>query len=220
VSVLRVGRLVRGAFVVAALLSCSSKPASLSPEERSLAARVGFSEAVLLEARRHAVEPIVQLDGLDEDLEARRVDGVSFAVPSDEAERALATLRPSLARQGYFAFRYESHFGHGPDRLAILKTTDQFDALRTMSTNGVNYGLEPSDVLARLREWHDRYGLAIKGAGGDFVEATFVTHPRDMRRFAEEVYAFCPDVVEQGTETVEALAEEMQRENTLYLWWD
>ena len=38
--------------------------------------------------------------------------------------------------------------------------------------------------------------------------------------FAREVYAFCPDVVDQGTETVEALAAEMKQENTVYLWWD
>jgi hypothetical protein len=31
------------------------------------------------------------------------------------------------------------------------------------------------------------------------------------------IYYFCPDVVEQGAETVEALAEEMQRTGTIYL---
>jgi hypothetical protein len=41
-----------------------------------------------------------------------------------------------------------------------------------------------------------------------------------MVAFAREVYAFCPDVVDQGTGAVEALAAEMSRTNTLYLWWD
>jgi hypothetical protein len=41
-----------------------------------------------------------------------------------------------------------------------------------------------------------------------------------MLAFAREVYQFCRDVVEQGTETVEKLAAEMKRSNRMYLWWD
>jgi hypothetical protein len=41
-----------------------------------------------------------------------------------------------------------------------------------------------------------------------------------MLEFAKEVYQFCPDVVDQGTETVEALASERKRTNRVYLWWD
>lgn len=193
---------------------------ALSEEERALAIKVGFPEAVLLEAKRHAVEPIIQLNGTDEDFDSVPVNGVAIAVSGDKARGALDALRSALAPQGYFAFRYESHFGYGPDKLAILKTTDQFDALRTMKTNGVNYDIAPAQVIERLLDWHRRYGLAIYGAGMDFIEATFIEQPHDMRAFAEEVYEFCPDVVDQGAESVEALAEEMKRENTLYLWWD
>ena len=56
------------------------------------------------------------------------------------------------------------------------------------------------------------------GAGLDWMEARFVNPPKDFTLFAKEVYDFCPDVVDQGTETVDALAKEMQRTNTLYLW--
>jgi len=41
-----------------------------------------------------------------------------------------------------------------------------------------------------------------------------------MRAFAEEVYQFCPDVVDQGAGSIDALAEEMKRTNALFLWWD
>lgn len=62
--------------------------------------------------------------------------------------------------------------------------------------------------------------MEIVGAGGDWIEAEFVNQPKHMQVFAEEVYEFCPDVVDQGTDTVEALAEEMQETNLLFLWWD
>ena len=75
-------------------------------------------------------------------------------------------------------------------------------------------------MIERLKKWDAEYGLVLRGVGFDWVEAEFKKQPADMRAFAEEVFKFCPDVVTQGTETVERLADEMQRENTLYLWWE
>jgi hypothetical protein len=89
-----------------------------------------------------------------------------------------------------------------------------------MGTNGWNYDISPDMIIARLKQWDAGFGLVLRGVAFDWVEAEFKTHPQDMLAFAKEVYEFCPDVVEQGTETVEALAEEMTRSNVLYLWWD
>lgn len=65
-------------------------------------------------------------------------------------------------------------------------------------------------------------GLNIQqfGADFDYVEAEFVNPPKHMMKFAKEVYDFRPDVVEQGTDTLEMLATEMTRKNSVYLWWD
>ena len=66
-----------------------------------------------------------------------------------------------------------------------------------------------------------RNALCLTAAADfDFVEAVFVKQPAGMDAFAREVYEFCPDVVEQGVGTVKALADEMRRSGTLYLWWD
>ena len=101
-----------------------------------------------------------------------------------------------------------------------MKADDPYVILRAVGTNGWNYDVGPDKVVARLKEWDQRYGLVFRGIGPDWAEAEFKTQPRDMLAFAREVYAFCPDVVDQGTETVEALADEMKRDNVVYLWWD
>lgn len=44
--------------------------------------------------------------------------------------------------------------------------------------------------------------------------------PEDLYAFAASLYEFCPDIVEQGCGSVEALAEEIAREQTVHLWWD
>ena len=54
----------------------------------------------------------------------------------------------------------------------------------------------------------------------DWFEAAFETPPKDYTKFAREVYAFCPDIVDQGAGSVEELAKEIERTKSVYLWWD
>jgi hypothetical protein len=75
-------------------------------------------------------------------------------------------------------------------------------------------------VLARVKKWDERYGLDIQAAGHDWMEARFKRPPPDMDIFASEVHKFCPDVVDQGTGSVQELAREMKQINGVYLWWD
>ena len=75
-------------------------------------------------------------------------------------------------------------------------------------------------VLERYRNWDEKYGLRLNGAGMDWLFAEFENPPSDWTAFAREVYEFCPDVVDQGTGSVESLASEMKRMRGVYLWWD
>ena len=104
--------------------------------------------------------------------------------------------------------------------MSVLRSDDPYDMLRVMHTNGWNYDISPDEIIARLQQWDADFGLDLHGASLDWLEATFESPPADWHAFAEEVYAFCPDVVGQGTETVARLAYEMRKRNTLYLWWD
>jgi Domain of unknown function (DUF4253) len=40
------------------------------------------------------------------------------------------------------------------------------------------------------------------------------------KKLAAEVYELCPDVVDQGTMTVEVLEEENKASGRIFLWWD
>jgi len=74
----------------------------------------------------------------------------------------------------------------------------KFDILKTKGTNGINCDLETEDVIAKLQAWDDSYGITIANVEHDRLDVTFAKLPDDMQAFAEEVYAFCPDVVDQG----------------------
>jgi len=62
--------------------------------------------------------------------------------------------------------------------------------------------------------------FSITGIGFDWIEGRFLSEPRDPGALARRFYAFCPDIVDRGTETVAALASELRRSRTLYCWWD
>ncbi|MNI38663.1 hypothetical protein D3C73_928140 [compost metagenome] len=68
--------------------------------------------------------------------------------------------------------------------------------------------------------WEEQFPFHIVGADIDWVEVVFINTETDLRELANEIFEFCPDVVDQGTGTVEGLEAEMVHSNGFYLWWD
>lgn len=200
-------------------LTCASGRASLSPDEEVLVKDLGFDRVAMasVKALGRSVE---RLMGRSVDYQRIPAAGVVLLTKPNEGHTVLIAVRRLLADSPYRAYLNEQAFGHGPDKVAVMKTSDPYAYLAVVRTDGVNYDIDHAQVIARYRELTKRYGLLLVGAGQDWLEAKFSRQPEDWKAFAQEVYAFCPDIVDQGTGTVEALAHEMRRTNTLYLWWD
>ncbi len=210
-------------IVISSLLTCAGcrgRQEGLSEKEAGLTAATGIPAELLLEAK-HAGKNLRQLQGVDPNGNPLSAAGVTIDVKRTKAPRTVHRLQEK-AGAGYFAFISERNYGikGAPDNVSLLKASDPYDMLRTMGTNGWNYDISPDMVIAHLKKWDAEFGLVLSGVGFDWVEAQFKRQPANMLEYAKEVYAFCPDVVEQGTETVENLAKEMKRTNTLFLWWD
>lgn len=201
------------------LAGCGSKQADLTDADRILAAETGIDLHILQEIKEMGTVP-VRMEGIDADYEAVRVDGITFEVHQDNARRVIADLRERFETSDALIFLQEVHFGFEPDKIGILRSTDKYDILRVRRTNGINYDLSDEDVINRIREWDALYQLDFVGADFDWFEASFGTPPEDFAAFAREVYAFCPDIVDQGVGSVEELAKEIERTNSVYLWWD
>lgn len=192
---------------------------TLTPAEQELAETIGFNPDILLIARE-AGSPLARLVALDDEGDEVECDGIVFPASEDASHELVAGLRGNPALQGHLVFLSEMNFGYDTDKIAIIKGSDQFDILRIKQTNGANYEIENQQIIDRLQDWNARFGINIIGADFDWVEAEFVKQPDDMAAFADEVYAFCPDSVEQGAGSVEELAEAMEEFNMIYLWWD
>lgn len=85
-------------------------------------------------------------------------------------------------------------------------------------------GMVPTAVhVAMGRRWHDHYGAEIVGMLPDTLEMR-VARPPATREAAEalakEQYLYCYDVVDQGTQTLRALAAGLLHGTAWYFWWD
>lgn len=90
-------------------------------------------------------------------------------------------------------------------------------------TGAANHGLEPSDHVAILKYWHERYGVELVTLGWDVLELSVLRPPTDAQTamaVAEEQWWYCPDIVDQGAETLDALAAVQVSGHRWYFWWD
>lgn len=182
-------------------------------------AQLDAGAALLAQLARQPVRPFSTVDFG----RANNPQGRSVLVPQAEAERLLTGLRGKL-RPGLVAFIGVTNNMASPKQqgveLVLAEGADQFDILRVAQTDGVNHGLETEDIVKELRAWDKEFGIDIWQAETDTVQLRLKRLPKDLPAFAERVYKFCPDIVEQGVGDVGALAKEIARTKTVFLWWD
>lgn len=194
----------------------SQIPANESVEE--LSARLGFEEDVVRMIQSESGGKLSQLlDPDDKPVNGITASWATARVDGRVDNNKIATLQSALLPRGYFAFYTMDTRG---EAIALIHSADPYDALRLLYTNGINYDVSTEDLIARLEQWHQQFSFTIVGVGSDFLELSLDSLPADVDAFAREVYAFCPDSVDQGTQTVYALAKEIREKKRIFLWWD
>lgn len=161
-------------------------------------------------------------DGSETELEPFYLPGLVFKETAVKAEHLLEKLHDNFMAKGYTLFIIDKNFGidDKPDVMAILKTTDKYEILSKIQTNGINYDIDTDSLLQIIKVLDTKYSLNLVGASGDWCEFKIEKEPTDWLTFANEAYTFCPDIVDQGTGSVEELAEEMKKQKRIFLWWD
>jgi hypothetical protein len=147
----------------------------------------------------------------------------SVIVPRDKAGKLLEQLRKELGPNLVAFVGTTQWLGEeqpGGDELVIGVGASQLDMLRIARTDGINYGLETEDLVARLADYDGRYGIDIFHAETDTVEFVLGRMPEDLPGFCQELYEFCPDTVDQGSGSLAALEKEIRSRGQVFLWWD
>lgn len=81
----------------------------------------------------------------------------------------------------------------------------------------------PEYHVAALRHWRDTYGAELVGLGRDTIDLKVARKPatRDEAiQLARVQYAYCNDIVDQGTGSYSVLAAELMAHDWWFFWWD
>ncbi len=112
---------------------------------------------------------------------------------------------------------------HDAVTLALVPAKESWEVPAFLRFGGWNDCPEPEEHVCMLKHWHGAYGAEVVGISGDVIEMWVAQPPasRDAAlAVASEQYSYCPDIVDQGTETLEGLAATLLDGPTWYFWWD
>lgn len=193
----------------------------LSPKETELVNKLSFDTELMLELKNETKSELIQLPSIDQetaDILDELYNGIHSVISEEKANSIVKKLKDKFRAKGYliFVFTGEEH----SKSIGVIKGTNDLDILRYRRTDGINHDYENKDIVAKISEWNNKFGLTVIGCGRDWLELEFKKLPTDLDAFSEEVYEFCPDSVDQGVGEVENLKELIKDMHGIWLWWD
>lgn len=197
------------------LIGCSANPVSDTGKPMNLEE----ASARLAKLAGRPVRPFATTDfGREKNLAAR-----SVIVTEVDAPRIVDELRREIG-PGLIAFVGCTRSLANPPangcEIVIAIGEDQFDTLRVAQSDAANYDMATEDLVRKLQTYNSKYGIDIFHAETDTIEFRLRSVPMDLPAFCKDLYEFCPDIVDQGVGTVEALEKEVAKSGKVYLWWD
>ncbi len=140
-----------------------------------------------------------------------------------EAEVLVFKIRRSLPA-GVVCFVGTTRFpADGPvdgAEIVIGPGDSQFDILKHARADAINYDMDTADLISKLKKYDQEFGIDIYHAETDTVEFMLRGLPSNLTALAEDLYKFCPDMVDQGLGSTEELEEDMRESLRVCLWWD
>ena len=107
--------------------------------------------------------------------------------------------------------------------IALIPTDDWTTIPAYLHWGGWNACPDPAFHVAALRSWRDRFGAELVGLGHDTMDLRVIRRPQTREaalELAREQYAYCNDIVDQGTGTLSALAASLKADPWWFFWWD
>ena len=106
--------------------------------------------------------------------------------------------------------------------LAEIPVKHPWEVFAWVPFGGWNECPRNEEQMTAAKYWFERYGAVPAVITRDVLEYDLPAPvPRDKAlELAMEQYAFCPDIVDQGYESVGRLADTLAKSSKWYFWWD
>jgi hypothetical protein len=214
---------MKNALIIMGILSifnCYGQ--KLSQRENEIVKSIGFDQQLVQDLKKHLKTECIQLPAIDQEtgdlLENETYPGIHFNCEEDKAKLIVNNLKPGFKERGYLIFVFGIDYNN--NSVALIRGSEETEIIKYRRTDGINYGHENKDIVSKIEKWNNTFGLSVVGCGVDWLELKFSHLPGDLNKFAEEVYEFCPDSVDQGVESIENLKELIKQMYGIWLWWD
>ena len=206
---------------ILSLLGCGHK-SILTPPETELVTKLNFDEGLMSGLKEMTQSELRQLPAIypetGEVMKDKFYDGILSTTSEENAIEYVMKLKSKFRTKGYLIFVFED--GENKHHVAVIKGNDDIEILKYSGTQAGNYSLENRDIIKKISDWKSNYGLIVIGCSRDWLHIQFDKLPTDMDAFANEVYEFCPDAVDQGVGSIDELKKAITEMQGLWLWWD
>ena len=150
--------------------------------------------------------------------------GVVFKfIPESKAYAIFKKYHKEVINTGNYLFLTNMDFDDSYKTyydIVIINCADQFELIKLIGTNGVNYDVYNDDIVAQMKEWHKTVDFTIDVVDVARIHAYMDKSPKNIKQFAKEVYKFCPDVIDQGYSSMDEMIEDYKENKYFWLWWD
>ena len=107
--------------------------------------------------------------------------------------------------------------------ILLVPTTESWQVPCLLGWGDWNECPAPAEHSAILKRWRERYGTELVTMTHDVIELAVerpVLTREDALGLSREQFVYCPDIVHQGTETIEGLAAALLNGTVWFFWWD
>ncbi len=203
------------------LTSCFNNKNPLTKEELALVDSLQLDKGIAEDLKRETRQPVKQIPWINKlgEVLDTKAQGYYSQITDESGFESVLKLKDKFRANGYLIFVLEEN--NSKRYLATIKGANDLEIIKFRQTNGFNYGLDNNAIITKLSNWKTANDFVVLGASSDWIELKFTTMPADLDTFIKDVYAFCPDIVDQSTGNKDVIKMEMQNTNgRLYLWWD
>lgn len=205
---------------------------ALTDFDKELLEMTSIPERVLQIIKNTFGLPIYQYYGYDEEeLDYVPVDGVCVDLgkmkhTGAELRTFLKDLNAALKKESLpfiaFGSEYFIALEDGDDCIAVIPAEDSLEAVRVAGTAGFNEGISNTDIRNKLMQWKQDFNCDFTVIYADMqqLDAEFIRKPGALRKFAEEIQDFAPDLVDRIEDGSEGLVRIMDADNMFTLYWD
>lgn len=194
-------------------------PSDLTSIEIGYCNKAGLHPDTGIFLKKRTKRPIEKLVFEDYDTETNKPSGICSLTTEEEARSIIKQYRDDFISKDQFIYICDIP-GNGFQVGILNGITDPYEIMKLAETNGANYDIQSAEIIEQYKKWDTAFGIRPFAIGFDFCECEIINKDIDYKKLATEIYQFCPDVVDQGTETLGALEEELRRTGSIFLWWD